>query len=105
MNFKFFKAIGRLTISYKELQNLAGYTHLLDQMEEVLEELNEGIYKRDQVEDSTNLNMLSRGEFLEAKFIRFEDVPIVAPNGDILVDKINFTVSSKTLKHIRLNQA
>ena len=82
-----------MTISYKELQNVAGYTHLLDEMQEVLEDLDKGTYKRDQVENSQNLNMLSRGEFVSAKFIKFEDVPIVAPNGDILVDKMNFTVT------------
>lgn len=65
-------------------------------MEEVLEDLEVGTYERKTMEqegkERQNLNMLSRGEFVEAKFIRFEDVPIVSPTGDVLVDKLNFTV-------------
>lgn len=40
------KAIGRLVVSYKEVQNLAGYTTLIYEMEEVLTDLSEGRYKR-----------------------------------------------------------
>jgi len=36
-----------LAISYKELQNVAGYTYLLDEMKEVLNDLEKGVYKRD----------------------------------------------------------
>lgn len=89
------KAIGRIAISYKELQNLAGYSHLLDQMEEVLEDLDTGNYVRTNVireDGKQNLNMLSRGKFVEAKYIKFEGVPIVSPNGDVLVEDMNFTV-------------
>lgn len=63
-------------------------------MKEVLNDLEKGEYQRDQVESQgqQTLSMESRGEYLPAKYIRFEDVPIVAPNGDILVNSINFTV-------------
>jgi ATP-binding cassette subfamily D (ALD) protein 3 len=40
------KAIGRLVVSYKEVQQLAGYTALIHEMEEVLEDLSNGRYKR-----------------------------------------------------------
>lgn len=33
------KAIGRLVVSYKEVQNLAGYTTLIHEMDEVLMDL------------------------------------------------------------------
>ena len=33
------RAIGRLVVSYKELQNLAGYTSLIDKVDRVLDEL------------------------------------------------------------------
>lgn len=67
---------------------------MLDEMEEVLCDLEKGKYQRDQVEaqNQQTLSMESRGEYISAKYIRFEDVPIVAPNGDILVNSINFTV-------------
>lgn len=40
------KAIGRLVISYKEIQALAGYTTLIYEMEEVLRDLSNNKYKR-----------------------------------------------------------
>jgi len=40
------KAIGRLVISYKEIQHLAGYTTLVSEMNDVLAELNTGKYQR-----------------------------------------------------------
>ena len=36
------KAIGRLVVSYKEVQNLAGYTTLIYEMQEVLSDLSQG---------------------------------------------------------------
>jgi len=40
------KAIGRLVVSYKEIQSLAGYTSLINEMDDVLEDLQTGRYKR-----------------------------------------------------------
>ena len=40
------KAIGRIVVSYKEVQNLAGYTTLVYEMKEVLDDLEHGKYKR-----------------------------------------------------------
>lgn len=40
------KAIGRLVVSYKEVQNLAGYTTLINEMDEVLDDLSNGKYQR-----------------------------------------------------------
>lgn len=40
------KAIGRLVVSYKEIQNLAGFTTLVWEMDEVLKDLSQGKYKR-----------------------------------------------------------
>ena len=40
------KAIGRLVVSYKEVQNLAGYTTLINEMDEVLDDLSNGRYQR-----------------------------------------------------------
>ena len=36
------KAIGRLVVSYKEVQNLAGYTTLINEMDDVLGDLSKG---------------------------------------------------------------
>jgi ATP-binding cassette, subfamily D (ALD), member 3 len=40
------KAIGRLVVSYKEVQSLAGYTTLVNEMDEVLNDLGQGKYRR-----------------------------------------------------------
>jgi ATP-binding cassette subfamily D (ALD) protein 3 len=40
------KAIGRLVVSYKDIQNLAGYTTLINEMDEVLQDLSSGRYSR-----------------------------------------------------------
>jgi ATP-binding cassette subfamily D (ALD) protein 3 len=43
------KAIGRIVVSYKDMQNLAGYTTLIHEMDEVLDDLRNGTYVRTQV--------------------------------------------------------
>ena len=43
------KAIGRIVVSYKDVQNLAGYTSLVHEMDEVLRDLANNKYKRTQV--------------------------------------------------------
>jgi len=40
------KAIGRIVVSYKDVQNLAGYTTLIYELKEVLDDLETGKYKR-----------------------------------------------------------
>lgn len=43
------KAIGKLLISYQQVQNLAGYTTLIYEMKEVLDDLVQGKFIRSQV--------------------------------------------------------
>ena len=45
------KAIGKLVISYKQVQNLAGYTTLIYEMKQVLSDLVRGHFVRTQVID------------------------------------------------------
>jgi ATP-binding cassette subfamily D (ALD) protein 3 len=40
------KAVGRMVLSYKEIQQLAGYTKVVFEIKEVLSDLNSGTYKR-----------------------------------------------------------
>ena len=51
------KAIGRLVISYKEIQQLAGYTALVYDVRTVLKDLDKGSYVRTKVRDD-DLNKL-----------------------------------------------
>ena len=43
------KAIGRIVVSYKDVQNLAGYTTLIHEMDEVLNDLANDKFKKTQV--------------------------------------------------------
>jgi len=43
------KAIGRMVVSYKDMQNLAGYTTLIHELDEVLTDLKGGKFRRSQV--------------------------------------------------------
>jgi ATP-binding cassette subfamily D (ALD) protein 3 len=90
------KAIGRIVVSYKEIQNLAGYTSLVYELEEVLEDLDNGTYKRTLVDtgDKQKYDMSNRGTYQESESIIFEEVPIISPNGDVLINGINFEVSA-----------
>lgn len=96
------KAIGRIVVSYKDVQNLAGYTSLIYEMDDVLGDLKSGKFRRTQVtatQDGTatqevlKLNdMTNKGKIIVSDNMRFEDVPILSPNGDVLVEKMNFEI-------------
>ena len=47
------KAIGRIVVSYKDVQSLAGYTTLIFEMKQVLDDLEIGKYKRIMVKTNT----------------------------------------------------
>lgn len=91
------KAIGKLVISYKEIQHLAGYTTLVYEMKEVLADLERGKFVRTQVIDKhvvqkeDNINEINKGITEETEdYIHFDRVPIISPNGDVLVKEISF---------------
>jgi ABC-type uncharacterized transport system fused permease/ATPase subunit len=93
------KAIGRLVVSYKEVQQLAGYTTLIYEMDEVLSDLSQGRYKRVMVNASEEkLNQIAVGstkgsaQIVRSDNISFKDVPILSPNGDVLVPQMSFEI-------------
>lgn len=94
------KAIGRLVISYKEVQQLAGFTTLVYEMKEVLEDLETGKYVRTQIIGKDNkdikldsINEMRIGKLIEVKdYIRFTNVPIASPNGDVFIKEVSFEV-------------
>lgn len=96
------KAIGRLVVSYKEVQSLAGYTTLIHEMDQVLTDLSQGRYKRVMVTQSGD--SMARNEeavastrggatVVYADKIQFQDVPILSPNSDVLIEKMSFSIS------------
>lgn len=93
------KAIGRLVISYKEIQHLAGFTTLVYEMKVVLEDLEKGQFVRTQIvgreEEGklSSINSMNKGKLVYSEdYIEFDHVPIVSPNGDTLVRDMNFKV-------------
>lgn len=85
------KSIGRLVVSYKDLQSLSGYTTLLHETKVVLEDLEKGKHKRTMVEGS-EIDSSKRGKYQTSGFIEFINVPIVSPNGDVLIKSLSFKI-------------
>ncbi|MCJ1388480.1 hypothetical protein MMC18_001327 [Xylographa bjoerkii] len=89
-------AFGRVMFSYKEITELAGYTSRVSTLLDVMDDIQAGHFEKKLVSSAgtdDNAAMLQgRGEIVESPDIEFIDVPIVSPNGDILVRKLSFTV-------------
>ncbi|KAI6079099.1 ATP-binding cassette sub-family D member 2 [Aix galericulata] len=100
-------AIERIMSSYKEVTELAGYTARVYNMFAVFDEVKRGIYKRTAViqesennsknEDKTELHINGpleiKGRVIDVEHgIICENVPIITPNGDVVVSRLNFKV-------------
>lgn len=89
-------AFGRVMFSYKEITELAGYTSRVATLLDVMDDIQAGHFEKKLVSSAgtkENAEVLSgRGELLESQDIEFIDVPVVSPNGDVLVRKLNFSV-------------
>ncbi|RAH39990.1 ATP-binding cassette long-chain fatty acid transporter PXA2 [Aspergillus brunneoviolaceus CBS 621.78] len=92
-------AFGRLMFSYKEISELAGHTARVSTLLEVMDDLQSGHFEKKLVSSATDstsahaATLASRGTVTEAAdAIEFRDVPIVSPNGDILVRALSFAV-------------
>src|ERR1700761_7263519 len=89
-------AFGRLMFSYKEITELAGYTSRVATLLDVIDDVQAGHFEKNLVSSvSTEENaavLSSRGTVIEGEDIEFKDVPIVSPNGDVLVRKLSFAI-------------
>lgn len=89
-------AFGRLMFSYKEITELAGYTSRVSSLLDVMDEVSSGHFEKNLVSSaSTEENsavLKGRGTIEESEDIEFADVPIVSPNGDVLVKKLSFAI-------------
>lgn len=83
------KAIGKLVVSYKDMQSLAGYTSLISDTYKVLDDLDVQKYERSCVKPLPTM----RGVFKEGDLIKFKNVPIVSPNGDVLIESLNIKIT------------
>ena len=89
-------AFGRIMFSYKEVTELAGYTSRVASLLDVMDEVAAGRFEKKLVSSaSTEENaavLRGRGDIEEGDDIEFEDVPIVSPNGDVLVRNMSFKI-------------
>lgn len=102
------KSIGRIVVSYKDMQNIAGYTVLLHEIKVVLEDLNKDKYVRTQLshkegaktnyrKTTSAIDIKNRGKMVvsDNDIIEFTNVPLVTPNGDVLVESVTFRLDKK----------
>ncbi|KAK3215021.1 hypothetical protein GRF29_19g1953896 [Pseudopithomyces chartarum] len=89
-------AFGRIMFSYKEITELAGYTARVSTLLDVIDDIQAGHFEKKLVSSAdTEENaavLRGRGIVTEGEDITFKDVPIVSPNGDVLVRKLSFAV-------------
>ncbi|KAI1866255.1 uncharacterized protein JN550_007643 [Neoarthrinium moseri] len=89
-------AFGRVMFSYREVMELAGYTSRVASLLEVMDDIQAGHFEKKLVSSSgteDNAAVLAgRGTVVESKDIQFLDVPIISPNGDVLVRALSFTL-------------
>ncbi len=71
---------------------------MVAQLQEVLDDLDRGIYERKMVEGTTKLSSEykpGQGKIIyDKEDIKFENVPIITPNGDLLIDRVSFEVKA-----------
>lgn len=107
MLVKLAEALGRISLSGREMTRLAGYTERVDQLMNVLDDLNSGVYQRTMITEkdsnnnksiddkkSTTIKPNSGKMVYQDNIIKFENVPLVTPNGDILINSLSFEVKS-----------
>ncbi|KAM5172791.1 ATP-binding cassette sub-family D member 2 [Mantella aurantiaca] len=97
-------AIERIMSSYKEVTELAGYTARVYNMFSVFNEVKKGIYKRSVIQETQIKNQEKTGLHIEGPLeikgkvidvehgITCENVPIITPNGDVVVSQLNIEV-------------
>lgn len=97
MLVKLAEAVGRLVLAGRELTRLAGFTARVTEIKKVLDDLNAGKYERTMISDYKNnaIGYPGGGKIVPRdNIIRFDQVPLITPNGDVLIKELSFEVKS-----------
>uniref|UniRef100_F1KYL7 ATP-binding cassette sub-family D member 3 n=1 Tax=Ascaris suum TaxID=6253 RepID=F1KYL7_ASCSU len=108
MMFKLAEALGRLALAGREMTRLAGFTTRVDMLIDVLDDLDKGYYRKAMIkganlknpnaDNSLVHNSIADGAsgelIIEDNVIRFEKVPLMTPNGDVLISSLDLEVPS-----------
>ncbi|KAI2642131.1 ABC transporter transmembrane region 2-domain-containing protein [Xylaria nigripes] len=89
-------AFGRIMFSYREIMELAGYTSRVASLLDVMDDIQAGHFEKKLVSSSGTEEhqavLKGRGKVVESTNIEFIDVPIISPNGDVLVKALSFSL-------------
>ncbi|ROV97144.1 hypothetical protein VMCG_07496 [Cytospora schulzeri] len=89
-------AFGRIMFSYREIMELAGYTSRVATLLEVMDDIQAGHFEKKLVSsagtEDNEAVLKGRGKVVESKDIEFIDVPIISPNGDVLIKALSFAL-------------
>ncbi|OXB81483.1 UNVERIFIED_CONTAM: hypothetical protein H355_004389 [Colinus virginianus] len=96
------QALGRIVLAGREMTRLAGFTARITELMQVLKDLNSGKYQRTMVSQEKDADVKQAlplipgsGEIINTdNLIKFDHVPLVTPNGDVLIQDLNFEVRS-----------
>ncbi|KAG7378051.1 ATP-binding cassette sub- D member 3 [Phytophthora pseudosyringae] len=89
------EATGRLVLSGRELTRLASFTTRVTDMMDALTDLDRGHFERFLLHEEGHDAKLKYGQaHYRDHVIQFEDVPLVTPNGDVLVPSLDLKVTS-----------
>eukprot|EP01083_Nonionella_stella_P076270 207776_1 len=88
-------AIERMMSSYKDLTELAGYTARVSELLTVLDDLQLGKYKKRLISGQKNIIFKTGGGkvSVDDNLIELSDVPILTPNGDVLVKSLSLKIA------------
>ncbi len=98
--------------SYKDLSELAGYTARVSLLLDTMKDIKKGKFEKALISSATtgenakkyvlliinwslidqNAVFRGRGQIIMSEDIQFENVPIVTPNGDVLVKSLSFHI-------------
>ncbi|KAJ1550489.1 hypothetical protein HK096_006666 [Nowakowskiella sp. JEL0078] len=86
-------ALGRVMYSWKDIAELAGFTARVSELITVFDDVKNGRFQKTLISGSSSNMLNERGIIVDnSENIEFHHVPIVSPNGDVLVKDLNFIV-------------